>query len=106
MDIEKAIEYLTPIYNSASLEGYQAALGAVLNAARKQMEAEKWMSVKDAFPDCGGRFLVYEPGVGVYDAFFTPQNGRYFWFRDSLTPRNGITHWMPLPEPPVKEESQ
>lgn len=39
MDIEKAIEYLTPIYNSASLEGYQAALGAVLDAARKQVEA-------------------------------------------------------------------
>ena len=41
MDIEKAIEYLTPIYNSASLEGYQAALGAVLDAARARVEAEK-----------------------------------------------------------------
>lgn len=60
----------------------------------------RWISVKDDFPEKDGRYLVYEPGVGVYDAFTTSQNGKYFWWENSLKPRN-VTHWMQLPEPPT-----
>ena len=38
---ERAIKYLTPIYNNAQMDGYREALGAVLEAARKQVRAEK-----------------------------------------------------------------
>lgn len=60
----------------------------------------EWISVKELFPDKDGRFLVYEPNVGVYIAFVTKQNGDYFWWASSLTPRNAITHWMTLPKEP------
>ena len=86
---------------------YEMGIDAGLIQAQKRTSAENeptqhstWISVKDGFPDTSGRFLVYEPGFGVYEALTTLQNGRYFWYKDSLTPRNGVTHWMNLPEPP------
>ncbi len=59
----------------------------------------EWISVKDRFPDDDDRYLVYEPGVGVYIAFTTLCNGKYFWWDDCLKPRN-VTHWAPLPKLP------
>lgn len=60
----------------------------------------EWIRVKDGFPNKDGRFLVYEPNIGVYIANVTKQNGDYFWFASSLTPRGNVTHWMPLPDEP------
>ena len=82
MDIEKAIEYLTPIYNSASLEGYQAALGAVLDAARKQVETEKrglhpgdevWViELDEDYVPCavsGYMFIAYSDGFVIASGY-------------------------------------
>lgn len=60
----------------------------------------EWISVEERFPDQDGMFLVHEPNIGVYVAFITKQNGDYFWWANSLTTRNAVTHWMPLPDPP------
>lgn len=60
----------------------------------------EWISVKESSMDEDGRFLVYEQNVGVYIAFVTKQNGDYFWSASSLTARNNVTHWMPLPKGP------
>lgn len=64
----------------------------------------EWIRVKDDFPKQDGMFLVYEPNVGVYIAYVTKMNGDYFWWSNSLTPRNGITHWMPLSKPPKEDD--
>ena len=41
MTLEEAVNYLTPIVESASLPGYKAALGLALGAMKREMEATK-----------------------------------------------------------------
>ena len=62
----------------------------------------KWISVEDRLPEAGQHVLIFEPhclsnpdrgiGDGFCDGDFLDKkpNGSYW-----------ITHWMPLPEPPV-----
>lgn len=61
--------------------------------------SNNWISVNDRFPDKYGRYLVYEPEIGVYIAFVCLCNGKYFWLKTSLEERK-VTHWMELPKPP------
>lgn len=71
---------------------------------------QEWISVKDRLPERNKLVLVRAVStarggnitfVGAYDGF---------WFLQTaadtigLTIQYDITHWMPLPEPPEKEE--
>lgn len=54
-------------------------------------------------PDDGQRVLVYHKysgEVGI-DTFFDDDEGCYFEENGDM---DGITHWMPLPEPPKEEK--
>lgn len=55
-----------------------------------------WISVTDRMPPSGDQVLIFDndgAGVGTY-------NGKY-WATDGFICHN-VTHWMPLPPPPVK----
>lgn len=65
----------------------------------------KWISVKDALPEDRNLYLVRQL-IGQREYF----NIAYIFEDDWYEQRGGylrlesITHWMPLPEPPEKEE--
>ena len=81
----------------------------------------KWISVKDRFPDKNGRYLCYYKtifgsGMEVYDfATNLEQIDKYDFYRKNrcgwyvfesdygFCECVAITHWMPLPEAPESE---
>lgn len=65
----------------------------------------EWISVKDRLPDKNGDFLAYVPNEKdntkerVETLYYMDINN---WFKGDYYSRKvyGVTHWMPLPEPP------
>ena len=107
--VDKAIRYLTPIYESASLDGYKRNLGSALAALRAEQERQ-WISVKDRLPDmCGCKCLVVGTNrfgqVDVFTAFTGyMERGKLEFHSCEPTheiPAWTVTHWMPLPKPPA-----
>ena len=87
------------------------------NAALK--EANKWIPVSERLPEqppdfigndgmlrfvSGGDYLVADTENNVYEAHYTfgCSSMNYFWYHNSLTPLQNVTHWRPMPEPPQK----
>lgn len=59
----------------------------------------EWISVKDSLPEYGERVFVTN-GYETHEAMMTKdQRWRTYLFLWA----DGITHWMPLPEPPKGE---
>ncbi len=56
----------------------------------------EWISVKDRLPEIDGIYLIIkETGMGYSDKVAVCEYGFKYGFD-----RVGVTHWMPLPEPP------
>lgn len=75
----------------------------------------EWISVKDRLPEADGRYLVVTSVCGVpfrdvanythkYAGFEEHLWGKAMWYdydgEYGDFEKTGITHWMPLPEPP------
>ena len=71
------------------------------------MTAE-WISVEESLPEDRVATLVFPSPAGkVYEGAWR-SNGRW-WSRDYSAGQlkdGGITHWMPLPDPPKTKEPQ
>ena len=68
----------------------------------------EWISVKDAMPISDGEYLTYSTGYKdqirnvVSLDWFAVEGRQVVWFNIRRGGSFGITHWMPLPEPPNK----
>jgi len=63
---------------------------------------DKWLSVKDRFPEKSGSYLASD-GDTVAELHFETRGRLRLWLEPSGKPSepiDDITHWMPLPEPP------
>lgn len=91
------------------------AVDVAISALREQPH---WISVEERLPDEKGEYLTYDQwgyGAVIKTAYWTPKydgfdeylRGRAIWHNyDSeygCYELTGITHWMPLPEPPEVE---
>ena len=88
-----------------TLEADNAKLQAQNAELVKQVETQvpKWISVKDRLPEEPGAVLVVMCGNAVGVAWycnkcFETGSGLRFSAGD------GVSHWMPLPEPPKEEQ--
>lgn len=80
-------------------------LNDFLRDKAKELEAQapKWISVEERLPDIDAEVLIYTD-EGLYDVaqysggerFWTLERNPVCWVTAS-----GVTHWMPLPEPPT-----
>lgn len=68
----------------------------VLRAGYRKQE---WISVEERLPEEGTRVLGYDY-MGNVVCYFV--YGTRYWFEDGWNSAKGwgVTHWMPLPEPP------
>lgn len=79
----------------------------------------EWISVNDRLPETTGQYLVYTERGDMFNAEFERdcgENGEFgiwseYYHPDTLgfldsewTAYDDITHWMPLPELPIKGE--
>lgn len=63
-----------------------------------------WISVKDILPEKSGHYLVYIQGGDVYNirlARYRAEKNKW-GTAEAYSYFEGVTHWMPLPEPPKK----
>ena len=63
------------------------------------MTESNWISVKDRLPEVGVEVLTVN-NKGLVSLWYLPKEvvGTGFWAT--------VTHWQPLPEPPVAEEER
>lgn len=60
---------------------------------------QEWISVEDRLPEHGESVLTYKNGIVDIQMYEKNRNGWISdnWFWSMAT----VTHWMPLPEPPL-----
>ena len=65
----------------------------------------EWISVRDRLPEERGFYILHSPDCTKELVFVDWWDGKHFtvadgdWAGDTIY---GVTHWMPLPSPPVK----
>ena len=75
---------------------WQEAMNMAIAALREQPQ---WISVEERLPHYGERVLITE-GHAVFEASLSISHK---WVRCGIGWTEGVTHWMPLPEPPEVE---
>lgn len=63
-----------------------------------QMKSDGWISVNDRLPRDDERVLLYRDNMDEFSISVV-----YGWSVINKARERGITHWMPLPEPPKSE---
>ena len=71
---------------------------------------QKWISVTERLPEKDGEYLVRLGDKSIFNAEYESKFGSFgywlsiMWDEDAdWFPYVGVTHWMPLPEPPKGE---
>lgn len=89
-------QYQTDNLDDAYEQGWMDALDNLKNAP--SVSAPQWISVKDRLPDDNDRVIAFRPYEAEVSAY--RYCVKWGWSLKTSMSYNGITHWMPLPEPP------
>ncbi len=61
----------------------------------------KWISIEDEKPTKNEVQFLFTDGKNIVLTRYNPEG----WFKEFLNfPENGVTHWMPLPKLPSKND--
>ena len=78
--------------------------GQVMECINAAETADQWISVKERLPEDNGAYLVYTQEE--YIGLFWFDRDEKEWTEESDFPclEGYVTHWMPLSEPPKKDQ--
>ena len=68
----------------------------LLEQAAEALEQFRWIPVTERLPEKDGIYLTFSKKKEYEFHFF--QTGKRMW--SAVWDEDGVTHWMPLPEPP------
>ncbi|EGH3020215.1 DUF551 domain-containing protein [Salmonella enterica] len=112
------IDYLEPseVYALGRTAGWNACRAAMLHSAEPVSQAYKlnalagnspvtpdgWISCSERMPEETGDIIVVSDGIVMSGISYSRRDGFYMAALeyDDDEPIDGVTHWMPLPEPP------
>ena len=63
----------------------------------------RWISVQEELPIVNQNVIIFD-GVSVKDFYYFNNLGEFrsFYEEEGIQPKNeNVTHWMPLPVPPI-----
>jgi hypothetical protein len=63
---------------------------------------DEWISVEERLPESRKFVIACDEYGNVGEAYFYKRDRKFEWVDDGE--RAFVTHWMPLPEPPMKGE--
>lgn len=97
MNVEKAIKILRDTGVGTKLDYRYSAetLNAVKKTAIQALQAQaerRWIPVSERLPEDGRTILTYTLGGNIEVFLYDSSTYQPVWY--------GVTHWMPLPEPP------
>ena len=114
LDPETTGEAMAEIEYYGGFSGRAAVVQAVLGAcvlavaAIREQEERRWIPVTERLPEYEGSYLVYTERGSVYAShFYTEKRFASGYVREAQWSQRGkvkVTHWMPLPKPPVEDE--
>ena len=99
MDVrEKLVELLDII-----IQPGQKTLGDIADyLIANGVTVQEWISVNDRLPEKYAMVLIYD-GDSVEPSLFFGDLGFYEADKYEANPFCGVTHWMPIPQPPKGE---
>lgn len=68
------------------------------SCAERRTDMSKWIGVKDRLPDDNERVIAFRPNEADVSAY--KYCVMWGWSVKISIKHRGISHWMPLPEPP------
>lgn len=79
------------------------------NIERPTVLGNEWISVADRLPHDGQQVLIHAEKIGTNSATYHEpcfgDNEKWLgWFSDEM-PEPNVTHWQPLPLPPLKNDN-
>ena len=104
MSKETQIEEMArDLENHTCMSQFQAEIASKILYA-KGYRKQAWISVSERLPEASGKYIVCTKRGNVYQTKFYsyPENKGGHWGQKDKG--RSITHWMPLPEAPRKED--
>lgn len=104
-DREKLIQIME---NAGSLRQYPGSMASILiengvTFATNNNVGSKWIPVTERLPEADKMVLCLEKSGDCWLAMWNHCDDQMWSDGDYWYSKNGVTHWMPLPEPPKGE---
>ena len=110
----KWLEYSKDHYEGLDYGAPRIALDMAISALREQEGKDanvptKWISVEERLPEESGRYIVLRKSGDCLDCCYEKERDSWGVLIDMgeagalWVAYKGVTHWMPLPEPPEVE---
>ncbi len=97
---EKMVEIVGDALDSTLLNITDSVVDCVVDALiANGVTVQEWISVKDRLPEENGIYLTLNK-KRQYE-FHIFKTGKRMW--QGIWEEDGVTHWMPLPQPPKRE---
>lgn len=80
---------------------YREHLARIVDLCQPQ---DTWVSVKDRLPEYTGGVLVWDSSLSDVRCVFCHKTGVFHPTKHAQHYCRDITHWMPLPSPPVEDK--